>query len=675
MTRRRPKISLRLKLFIALVLVGVPPLIVGLLAAYFEGIDIHEYYTGTRFQNLAHWMSEEIKTNIAIQITAASGLALTPTVIEAVEQANASYKGKEADAISTEISRIDEEWQAASKINDMIRAYLSNRVSQFLQSIMRLNMNWASEIFVTDEHGAIVGATGKTTDFYQADENWWVETFNQGNGRNVVEGVEFDQSAGIESVTVAVPIRDPESNAVIGILKIVIKADYFFRAVSILRMQEEIGYAGLMTPDGTLLASSAPLRPARISEAFWRPILDRGDGWTTVVDETGEKSVLGFAVLDTSDLDAEVRLTGGKWHIFFYRSVREGYSRIYATASRVFSIGFGLVLVLSLLGFYAANWIVMPIRLLREEAQYIAQGDLGRRVEIHTNDEIELLAEEINIMSQKLKETHANLEQRIDERTAQLSEANKKLEAQREVLLKVNKQLMKASTLKSQFLADICDGLNNPVVNIVRLAEVLTQQDSAELNERQKDYLSDILANAVHLRQLINEVFTLAKATSGKIELNLSQFSVANTLHEVHETVRALASEKNVKFDFDLDSSVGEIAADINLFKHVIFNLYTNAIKYNKMNGTVHVTAARVDDSLEVSVTDTGVGIRPEDHERVFHEFERVEDAQEPYYEGAGMGLALARRFVELHGGRIWVESEYGKGSKFVFRIPLKQRG
>jgi len=340
---------------------------------------------------------------------------------------------------------------------------------------------------------------------------------------------------------------------------------------------------------------------------------------------------------------------------------------------KILSIGLAVLLALSVLGFYATNWIVLPIRLLREEAQYIARGDLGRRVEVRTNDEIEMLAEDINMMSQKLKETHANLEQKIEERTSELSEANKKLETQREVLLKVNKQLMKASTLKSQFLADVCDGLSNPVLNIIQLAEVVLKQAGDELDEMQENYLNDVLSNAKHLHQLINEVFTLAKATSGKMELNISEFPAEQVLREAYETIRALAAEKNIKFLFEIDNDVKTIKADVNLLKHIVFNLYTNAIKYNKINGKVVVAAKHADGSVEISVADTGIGIRREDHERIFFEFEKVEDTQEPFYEGTGMGLALVQRFVEMHGGKIWVESEYGEGSKFIFRIPLER--
>ena len=673
-SRRRPKISLRVKSFVGFLILSVPALAIMLIVVYIAGTSVRQYYIGERFESLAKWMSGEITSSFSAEISDARSLALTPTLLNAVEAANKSYKGKNREAIAAEIMRIDEIWQRQPKINETIRKYLSNSVSQYLHDIIRLQGHKYAEIFVTDEQGALVGATGKTTDFYQADEEWWVRAFNKGNGRCIIAGVDFDESVQERTIAIAVPVRDPASNTVMGVLKVVLKADYIFRSVKKIRM-EDSGYAGITTKDRKLLATSAPSKTNRVPLNFWEKIIDseEGEDWTNADDEWGEDNVLGFSVIDTSDIDGEVMLTGGKWYVFFHQNVAEAYAKINKMAWQIFSFGLVLLLISSLLGFYATNWIVMPIRLLREEAQYIARGDLGRKVEIHTNDEIEQLAEEINIMSAKLKETHADLEQRIEERTTELSEANKRLEAQREVLMKVNKQLMKASTLKSEFLADICDGLNNPVFNITRLAETVLEKASDNLDENQQNYLRDIRSNAKHLNHLIDEVLTLAKATSGKMELTLSKFPVSEVLLEVFDTIKTLATEKNIKFEFDIAENMKELTADANLFKHIVFNLYTNAIKFNRLNGSVTVSASAVDNSIEVSVADTGIGIREEDQERIFYEFERVEVAQTPYYEGAGMGLALAQRFVEMHGGEIWVESNYGKGSKFIFRIPLKE--
>ena len=671
--RRRPKISLRVKTFIAFLIVGLPPVSITLVTAFVKGIEIRETSIASRFENMAAWTAEGIESGFSREISEAQSLALTPALLGAVVDANKAYEGRDQKAIEEEINAFDIEWRTARKISDRIREYLSSPVSKYLQSILNLRSNKYAEIFVTDEQGALVGATGKTTDFYQADEEWWKRAFNRGNGRNIVEGIEFDESTQRETITVAVPVRDPASHTVVGVLKVVMKSEYLFRSISTLQVEERGGYAGLTNKNRDLLATSAPEKPVRVPVNFWETIVSRGKGSAKALGEMDEEHIIGFAVVETDGIDGEVLLTGGKWYVYFYESADVAYQRIYSMSYLVFSLGLGLVLFLSVLGYVAASRVVRPIRLLREEAQYIARGDLGRKVEVHTNDELELLADDINMMSAKLKEIHSDLEQKIEERTTELSEANKRLEAQRSVLLKVNKQLMKASTLKSEFLADICDGLNNPVHNIIRLAENVLNKGVDQLDEMQQAYLGDVLSNAKHLHQLISEVFTLARATSGKMEMNLSTFDVEKVLREVQETVKALATEKNIQFEFAIEDGVGELEADVNLFKHVVFNLYTNAIKYGRINGKVTTASAVVEDSIEVAVADTGTGIRPEDQERIFYEFEKVESAQAPYYEGTGMGLALAQRFVEMHGGKIWVESEHGKGSTFVFRIPLSQ--
>jgi signal transduction histidine kinase len=671
--RRKPKISLRVKIFIAFIIVGFPPVSITLLSGFVIGMGLREASVGARFESMAVWLAEGIESSFSDEILEAHSLALAPILLDAVADANMSYAGRDQKEIEEEINAFDVEWRNAPKINEKIRGYLSTPVSKYLQSILDLRSDKYAEIFVTDEQGALVGSTGKTTDFYQADEEWWEKAFNRGNGRNIIQGVEFDESTQRETITVAVPVRDQASHTVVGVLKVVMKTEYLFRSINSLHVDEEGGYAALTNRKRDLLTTSAPEPPVRVPVNFWETIVSRGKGSAKALGEMDEEHIVGFAAVETDSIDGEVLLTGGKWYVYFYESSEGTYERIYSMTYLVLSLGLGLALFLSVLGYIAASRVVRPIRLLREEAQYIARGDLGRKIEVKSNDEIELLAEDINMMSEKLKEVHSELEERIEDRTSELSEANKRLEAQRGVLLKVNKQLMKASTLKSEFLADICDGLNNPVHNIISLAENVLNKGVDQLDEMQQAYLGDVLSNAKHLHQLISEVFTLARATSGKMELTVSTLDVEKALRDVQETVKALATEKNIQFEFAIDDTVGEFEADVNLFKHVVFNLYTNAIKYGRINGKVTIASAMVDDALEVSVTDTGIGIRPEDQERIFYEFEKIESAQTPYYEGSGMGLALAQRFVEMHGGKIWVESQHGKGSTFVFRIPMSQ--
>jgi len=154
-----------------------------------------------------------------------------------------------------------------------------------------------------------------------------------------------------------------------------LKTEYLLHSINTLRI-EDSGYAGLVTKDRELLATSAPVRPSRVSNDFWHKIVGQGNGWGKAFDDMGEEHMLGFTMIQTDGIDGEVLLTGGKWYAFFYQDTREAYRLISDMAYKVFSLGLGLVLILSLVGFLATNRIVMPIRLLREEAQYIARGDL-----------------------------------------------------------------------------------------------------------------------------------------------------------------------------------------------------------------------------------------------------------------------------------------------------------
>ena len=364
--RKKAKISLRVKMFIALILVGVPPVSVALLSAYVKGREIRESNIGGRFENTALSLAEGIRASFSNEIAEAKSLALTPTLLDAVAGANESYGGKDQEAILAEIKAIDDDWRTAPKINEKIRSYLSNSVSRYLQNILELRADKYAEIFVTDEQGAIVGATGKTTDFYQADEIWWQKAFSGGNGRNIIKGVEFDESAQQQALMIAVPVRDPASRTVMGVLKVVMRTEYLFRFIDTFRVEEKGGYAGLTNRDRELLATSDPSKPDRLGSNFWETIGGEGTGWAKAANEMGRENVLGFAVIETSGVDGNVMLNGGQWFVFIHQDAAEAYARISETVYQVFALGFGLVLALSMLGLYATNRIVMPIRQLRE---------------------------------------------------------------------------------------------------------------------------------------------------------------------------------------------------------------------------------------------------------------------------------------------------------------------
>jgi signal transduction histidine kinase len=195
-----------------------------------------------------------------------------------------------------------------------------------------------------------------------------------------------------------------------------------------------------------------------------------------------------------------------------------------------------------------------------------------------------------------------------------------------------------------------------------------------ELNEKQEEYLKDIYASGQHLLSLINDILDLSKIEAGRMELELTDFNLPATLDNALTLVRERASRRGIALGLTVDERLEQIRADERKVRQLVLNLLSNAIKFTPEGGRIDVRAVPVDGSVEISVSDTGVGIAPEDQEAIFEEFRQVGTAAKKV-EGTGLGLALSRKFVELHGGRIWVESQTGAGSTFTFTIPLRTGG
>ena len=191
-----------------------------------------------------------------------------------------------------------------------------------------------------------------------------------------------------------------------------------------------------------------------------------------------------------------------------------------------------------------------------------------------------------------------------------------------------------------------------------------------ELNDRQEEYLNDILTSGQHLLSLINDILDLSKIEAGRMELERSEFDLPNALENALILVRERASRRGIRLGSTIDERLGVISGDERKVKQVLLNLLSNALKFTPEGGQIDVRAGLNNDVAEVSVTDTGVGIAPEDQEAVFEEFRQVGGAEKKA-EGTGLGLALSRKFIELHGGRIWVKSQVGMGSTFTFTLPV----
>jgi signal transduction histidine kinase/CheY-like chemotaxis protein len=239
----------------------------------------------------------------------------------------------------------------------------------------------------------------------------------------------------------------------------------------------------------------------------------------------------------------------------------------------------------------------------------------------------------------------------------------------REIAQKSN-EVEVASRHKSEFLASMSHELRTPLNAVIGFSDVLLEGMFGELNEKQRDYLQDIRDSGQHLLELLNDILDLSKIEAGRMRLEPSPFLLSTVLEDGLRMVRDRASQHAIELSVDVEKGVGMIVADELKIKQVVLNLLTNAVKFTPDGGRVEIAAKKLDGHVEVTVVDTGIGIAIEDQARIFESFEQGK--REVKEEGTGLGLTLSRRIVELHGGRIWVESKVGEGSTFAFTIPTR---
>jgi GAF domain-containing protein len=234
------------------------------------------------------------------------------------------------------------------------------------------------------------------------------------------------------------------------------------------------------------------------------------------------------------------------------------------------------------------------------------------------------------------------------------------------------RQLEAASRHKSEFLANMSHELRTPLNAITGFSEVLLERMFGEINPKQTEYLQDILSSGRHLLSLINDILDLSKIEAGRMELTTASFHVPLALENAVTLVKERAARHGIALDMDVDPRLGEFTGDERKIKQVLLNLLSNAVKFTPEGGRIGVKAALADGVIEISISDTGIGIAPEDQEAIFEEFRQVGSDEARKREGTGLGLTLTKKFVEMHGGRIWVESEVGKGSTFRFTLPMR---
>ena len=420
--------------------------------------------------------------------------------------------------------------------------------------------------------------------------------------------------------------------------------------------REKRGYAYAVSRSGELIAHpdiSLVLRGRKVSDldqvrAAFQPVSDdHGRALTVARNLQGKQVISSFALVPRLD-----------WAVFIERPVEEAHEALYASLLRTSGLlltGLALALFAS---FFVARRVIRPLRVLGEGVDRIASGDMGFRVDLKTGDEIETLAGEFNRMAGALQEAYSRLEEKVAERTRELVTANDKL-----------KELDK---LKSRFLSNVSHELKTPLTAIVGLAANMLDGITGRLNDKQREYLSDIRASSDRLARLIKDLLDLSIIEAGRVEIRPAPFVLASLVREVANSLRPVAEQKLIDIQVTSPEAGPTVWADRDRIAQVLTNLIGNAIKFTSPQGRVMVSAQMNGGAwAEVTIGDTGPGIPAEEAERIFDEFYQI---TRPGIEsrGVGLGLAISKKLVEMHGGKIGVKSEMGKGSTFYFTVPVQ---
>jgi signal transduction histidine kinase len=455
-------------------------------------------------------------------------------------------------------------------------------------------------------------------------------------------------------VTIAVPIERYVGRA-IGMLQVQVNLKYVWDLVSKLRVGTE-GYAYVVVRNGDLIAhpdisfvlqrlNVAHLDQVRL--AFQSRTGAESPTWTVAKNLHARRVFSSWS---------PIPILG--WAVFVEQPVEEVYGPLYASLFRTSGfllLGLGMALVASL---FVARRVVRPLETLKNGVERIGSGDMNSRLDLKTGDDIEVLAEEFNRMAESLREAYSGLEKKVEERTHELGLANERL-----------KEL---DQMKSDFVSHVSHELRTPLTAIKGAVDLMLRGVAGPLTDKQAHFLTRVRSNTQHLAGLINDLLDLSKIESGRIEVKSSRVSLSGLVHEVVEALRPVAAEKVIALEATLREPSILVWADRDKINQVLTNLIGNAIKFTPVQGRVTVSTSRNgEESIQVSVSDSGPGVPPDEKEKIFAKFYQIAEVNGENSKGTGLGLAISKALVELHGGKIWVESEPNSGSTFCFTLPL----
>ncbi len=516
-----------------------------------------------------------------------------------------------------------------------------------------------TNIYVADVEGKQIARTG-TEELESVSKIWSFQVAKGGD--ELVSDIYLKPVTSEPMQTITLPIMD--SGAVVGVLS----ADISFQRVMCSVMDIDVGGNGnvvVVADNGRVVAHThmeqvPELDLSRLSavEAVLAGEEGTMKGYT---DELG-RQVLGSYT--------PIRELG--WGVVIQRPLADIDAEVGQLRTTILWVTIAGVFLAVLAGALVARQIAKPIGQLASASERVAQGDLSTPVDVKSSNEVGVLAHSFNQMIVSLKKSRDELQQWGEELERRVHERTAELEQRSQELADTNVSLEEMSRHKSQFLANMSHELRTPLNSIIGYTKLMLDGLEGDINEEQQKDLHTVYTNSKYLLELINGLLDLSKIEAGKVVLSYQTFSISELLAGVIPSMEQLAREKGLTLTYSVAPDIDHLYADKAKTKQVLINILGNAVKFTN-EGSIKLDVAESDGDFIFSVTDTGIGIKEKDLEAIFDSFRQVGPAQIAGYEGTGLGLAISKQFVEMQGGRIWADSELGKGSTFTLTLPKKR--
>jgi len=604
--------------------------------------------------------------------------------VSAAEEVNSGYEKMDPASIPGYFGEMDKKWAGASSDDPFVKAYLGSRISISMQDVVRLRRN-ISEFFITDKFGGLVAASNKTSDFYQADEDWWQAAFNGGKGKDYIGDIEFDSSTGTLGIPFAIPIRN-KTGDLIGICKAVVDASSFFSALNDFSVGKT-GHVVLVNSNGDIIFHKGikPLSVKFAKDKDFHKLIDGKIKWGIIKDPHIHQGNIFFIF---APVKHPLLLEKG---IFWYIFVDQDAKEVFAPLSQLIlglSILFPLLIVIIVpVGFILSGILVKPIRQLGLATREIRDGNWDYPIQVKTGDEIEQFAdtfkemilnlkkkqEELLRAKKELEDLSSDLDNKVKLRTKELTDLQNATLNILEDLTEANKKLEDAVKIKSAFTSTVSHELRTPLTAIKESIAIVLDGVAGQTTAQQMEFLSMAKNNVDRLARLINDILDFQKLESGKMDFRIEENNINSTIEEVSKSMLPLADKKNLEFILKLDVNMPQVKFDKDKILQVLTNLINNAIKFTE-KGSITISSEQGSNIVKVSVQDTGPGIKEENIPKLFQQFEQLEKGGDRKTGGTGLGLAISKEIIEAHKGKLWVESEFGKGTNFIFILPIRER-